>query len=136
MSSANVLKESLPAAPEAARPLRRALERYVQSVGVDAERQPAICTAFAEAVANVITHAYRDEPGAIRVSAFVTKGELWIKVADDGIGCNEPAAKPGLGLGLGLMADACDRFEIEERRSGGTLVTMRFRLDRETAGAD
>ncbi len=109
--------------------MRRAIAQYAQEVGLEEDRIIVVVTAFSEAVANVVAHAYPDQPGEVQVSAFVAKGELWIKVADNGIGCNQPTRRPGLGLGLGLMADACDRFVIEERRSGGTLVTMRFGLD-------
>ena len=129
MSFANILRESCPATPEVVRPLRQALERYIQSIGLDAEQQAAVVTAFSEAAANVITHAYPDEPGEIHVTAAATATELRVRVADDGIGCNAPSARPGLGLGLGLMADACSTLELQERRRGGTMVTMHFRID-------
>ena len=131
MSFANLLKETRVATSDAVGPLRRSIAQYAREVGLDEDRIAVVVTAFSEAVANVVAHAYPDRPGEVQVSAFVAKDELWIKVADEGIGCNERSARSGqgLGLGLGLMADACDRFEIEARRSGGTLVTMRFRLD-------
>ena len=129
MPVTNILRETCPATPEAVRPLRHAVERYARAAGVDGEQLLAVLTAFAEAVANVVRHAYPDQPGDIHVSAAVGGEELRIKVADDGIGCNASSAQPGLGLGLGLMADACSSFELQERRRGGTLVTMKFRLE-------
>lgn len=129
MSVTNLLRETCPATPEAVRPLRHAVERYARAAGIEGEQLAAVLTAFAEAVANVVTHAYPDQPGDIHVSAAVGGNELRIKVADDGIGCNASSARPGLGLGLGLMADSCSSLELQERGRGGTLVTMKFRID-------
>lgn len=84
--------------------------------------------AISEAATNVVRHAYRGPGGTFQLSLALCGDELWALVSDDGCGHQTPSADPGLGLGLALMAQACDEFVITERATGGTEVQMRFRL--------
>jgi anti-sigma regulatory factor (Ser/Thr protein kinase) len=108
---------------------RRAVGALARAAGATPERIHEIRLATSEAVTNVIVHAYRDRPGEIHVTAAVAGGELWLLVADDGGGLHPGSGKSGgLGLGLTLIAQACDELTIVKRSSGGTELRMRFRL--------
>jgi hypothetical protein len=50
-------------------------------------------------------------------------------VRDFGRGITQPTDRPGLGLGLGLMASVSDVFEAYPGFLRGTTVVMRFDLD-------
>jgi anti-sigma regulatory factor (Ser/Thr protein kinase) len=92
----------------------------------------AVELAVAEAVANVVVHAYRGASGGdavFRLEVVVEPEHLRVVVADDGLGMAPRPDSPGLGLGLALIAEATDGLEIEERERGTRLV-MRFRLAR------
>jgi serine/threonine-protein kinase RsbW len=108
---------------------RHAVRRVAEGAVADLY---AVELAVAEAVANVILHAYRGRDGAqavFRVEVGVERDHLCVVVADDGLGMAPRPDSPGLGLGLALIADATDALEIEERERG-TRVVMRFRLTR------
>lgn len=98
-----------------------ALTHDLNDDGLDAVR-----SAVSEAVANAVIHAYRDEPGMVHLTAAATDEDLWVLVADDGCGFQTPAATPGLGWGLALIAHAADEMVLVERAEGGTEVRMRF----------
>jgi serine/threonine-protein kinase RsbW/stage II sporulation protein AB (anti-sigma F factor) len=88
--------------------------------------------AVTEAVTNVVVHAYRDrnpgdKPGRVRITLTVEDDAACIVVADDGVGLAPRTDSPGLGIGLPLIASACDALEIE-RRDDGTRIHMRFAL--------
>jgi anti-sigma regulatory factor (Ser/Thr protein kinase) len=120
--------ETYAATPESVSQARHDVARYGAANGVAGERLDAVRLAVSEAVTNVVIHAYRDQVGDVHVLAAVTSGELWLFVADRGCGFQTPAATPGLGLGLALIADVSDEFEIAERAEGGTEARIRFRL--------
>jgi stage II sporulation protein AB (anti-sigma F factor) len=94
------------------------------------ERLEDVRLAVSEAVTNSVAYAYEGAPGEVHVIAAVVSGELWIVIADDGMGMRRrPSEIRGLGLGLGLMARVSDALTILARSSGGVEVQMRFHLD-------
>lgn len=107
---------------------RRAVTELARAAGATPDQFDGIRLATSEALTNVIVHAYRDRPGEIHLTAAVAGGELWVLVADDGAGLHQDSAKSGLGLGLTLIAQACDELTIVKRSTGGTELHMRFRL--------
>jgi anti-sigma regulatory factor (Ser/Thr protein kinase) len=87
----------------------------------------AIEIAVSEAVTNAVVHAYARRPGDVVVTAHMPKGDgLVVDVLDDGDGLVPRADSPGLGLGLALIAQLTDAFEVREPAHGGTMVHMRF----------
>jgi hypothetical protein len=78
----------------------------------------------------------------VQVSATYVGDELWLLIADAGDGLRPRAGGPGLGLGLVLIAQLADEFQILSRGSGGTELRLRFKLtrnrrsDRESSGRD
>ncbi|MDQ6777761.1 MAG: ATP-binding protein [Actinomycetota bacterium] len=122
------LSESYAAVPASLVRARRAVAALAVEAGATRDQFDAIQLAASEALTNVIVHAYGDRPGEIHVTAAVAGGELWLLVADDGDGLSQRGRKSGLGLGLTLIAQACDELTIVKRSHGGTELRMRFRV--------
>lgn len=57
-------------------------------------------------------------------------GSLCIYVRDAGSGLRPNIASPGLGLGMPLMAQLTDEFEMRTASAGGTEVVLHFPLPR------
>jgi anti-sigma regulatory factor (Ser/Thr protein kinase) len=87
--------------------------------------------ALTEACANVVRHAYPDDPGMLDVGVCRGPKTVMIEVRDCGVGVpedREPRTEPGGGgLGLPLIDMLADRVEITSRLSG-TSVNMSFDL--------
>jgi anti-sigma regulatory factor (Ser/Thr protein kinase) len=121
--------ETFPAVAESVPRARHALAGFAVRAGASHEQLDAVRLTSSEALTNAVLHAYRGEPGSIQVTAAVVAQELWVLIADEGCGMEPGAERPGLGLGLGLIAKLTDDFTIAARPSGGTEVRMRFDLD-------
>lgn len=116
---------------------RKAVAELAVAAGMRGERLEDVRLAVSEAVTNTVAYAYDGTSGDVHVIAAVVSGELWIVIADDGMGMRRrPSEIRGLGLGLGLMAQVSDSLTILTRSSGGVEVQMRFDLrDRPDAAA-
>jgi stage II sporulation protein AB (anti-sigma F factor) len=115
---------------------RAAITRFALDAGADSQQLEAIRLAASEAVTNVVLHAYGRGDGSVRVSASYVPGELWMLVEDDGVGLQGKGRRGGLGVGLVLIAELADTFEIVRRSSGGTQLEMRFKLRVGNAAAE
>jgi len=122
------LNESYPAVPASLGRARRAVSALAVEAGATGAQIDAIRLATSEALTNAIVHAYDHSSGEIHVTAGVVGDELWLLVADDGDGLRHGGGKSGLGLGLTLIAQACEDLTIVKRSAGGTEVRMRFLL--------
>jgi serine/threonine-protein kinase RsbW len=119
--------------------LRRELVRYAESAGAGDDTCHALALAVSEALTNVVQHAYvGHEPGAIVVDARLESDDrLIVRVCDEGVGLVPRADSPGLGLGLGLMAQMADEFSISNRQdTQGTIVTLGFSVPGQASQAD
>lgn len=122
--------ESYPAVPQAVADARNALTDFARDAGADEERLEAVRLATSEAVTNAVMHAYEGgEPGTVQVNASYVENELWLLIADAGNGLRPRSNSPGLGLGLALIAQLADEFQILSRGSGGTELRLRFKLE-------
>jgi serine/threonine-protein kinase RsbW len=121
-------KATYPAVAAAVPMLRRALAELAAEAGATVEQVDRVRLAVSEALTNVALHAYRDGSGSVHVSADLAGSELWVLIADDGCGLRPAADRPGLGMGLALIADLTDDFAIVGRSSGGVEVRMRFNV--------
>lgn len=134
MSAEEVLTESYPAVADAVPHARARVTGFASAAGAEGEALDAIRLAASEALTNVIVHAYPRDPGEVHVTVAVADGELWLLVGDDGQGLQARSERPGLGLGLALIAQLCDEFSIVKRSGGGTELRMRFKLPGEVTG--
>jgi anti-sigma regulatory factor (Ser/Thr protein kinase) len=117
-------------AEPAAVPLARAvLTRFAERENASEGVRSALALAVTEACSNVVLHAYvdADAPGYVEVSAGRANGALVVEVRDDGRGMTPRIDSPGLGVGLALIAQMADAFEIRTRASG-LVLSMRFNL--------
>ena len=120
---------SYPAVPESVAPARQALTDFARQAGGTDEQMDAVRLAASEAVTNAVLHAYETgDAGEVYVSASYIDDELWLLIGDSGHGMRARDNSPGLGLGLALIAQMTDEFQILSRGSGGTELRMRFSL--------
>ena len=122
------LSRSYPAIPSSVPRARRDLTDLALAAGASRERLEAVQLAASEALTNAVLHAYPDRPGAVHVTAAVASTELWLLIADDGRGLETRTSRPGLGLGLALIAQTADDFTIGPRAMRGVELQMRFDL--------
>jgi serine/threonine-protein kinase RsbW len=128
LNSGSTYTEEFPAQAESVPKARAAVVGFALAAGADARRLEAIKLAVSEAVTNAVLHAYKCGHGSFQVTASFMPGELWLLVADDGGGMRPGRSRGGLGMGLAMIAQLADDFEIIKRASGGTGIQMRFRL--------
>jgi anti-sigma regulatory factor (Ser/Thr protein kinase) len=122
-SSAGRLELELPAQPRSVASARHAVEDLCSGEALDHQ---AVAIAVSEAVTNSVIHAYpAGVDGRVRLVATLQPASLVITVADRGRGMTARADRPGLGVGLDLIAQLSNGVEIDDR-SSGTTVTMRF----------
>lgn len=135
-SSPAVFHQVYPAIATSVRAIRSALREFTRGLGLSTEMRDDIMLAVSEAATNVVVHAYTDtdEPGTIEVDATVAADELWVIVADTGVGLRPRVESPGLGLGLAIIARLADGVDLVRPAAGGVELRMRFALPGETAG--
>ena len=91
-----------------------------------------IALAITEATTNAVLHAYRDhdKPGTVTIVAERENDHVCFFVRDEGSGLAPRVDSPGLGLGLGLIAQVADSADVRAPETGGTEVVMRFSISR------
>jgi anti-sigma regulatory factor (Ser/Thr protein kinase) len=114
---------------------RRAVVDWAKAVVADRAVVDDIALAVTEATTNAVLHAYRDRevPGDVILEVDWAGGQLVMRVRDEGTGLAPRFDSPGLGLGLGLIAQLADEADVRSPESGGTEVVMRFNVDRSRA---
>ncbi len=135
-SVADSLTETYPAEAASIPVARRRLADFASSSGAARELVESVRLASSEALTNAALHAYRGQSGNIYVTAAVVSDELWILIGDDGCGLEPRADRPGLGLGLGLIAQVSDDLAIVTRAGGGIEVRMSFALNQAEQAGD
>ncbi|MGZ4267904.1 MAG: ATP-binding protein [Solirubrobacteraceae bacterium] len=117
-----------PAEPSSVPFLRREIVGFVAEHDICADRTEDIRLAVSEALTNAVVHAYRGHPdaGELEVRASRTEHSVEVVVCDRGVGMAPRADSPGLGLGLPVIAEIADRFDIEHPGGMGTMIRMRF----------
>ncbi len=129
------LRHRYPATAESLPLARRAVVECAEELGGGDSVTEAIALAVTEACANVIVHAYCDHPGVGEMTVSVESSTDCLRayVADDGIGMVPRLDSPGLGLGIPLISQLPDGFELRSRPEGGTEVCMEFMLSTKVA---
>jgi serine/threonine-protein kinase RsbW len=105
---------------------RRRVAAFAAEVGADGDLQARVALAVSEAASNVVMHAYRGRTSRpLHIMADFEDGALEVVVADEGEGLR-PRRSPGLGAGLGIIAETCDEVIVREREGAGVELWMRF----------
>jgi anti-sigma regulatory factor (Ser/Thr protein kinase) len=128
MDARSGLTESYPAIVGSVARAREALVSLARAAGANEAKLEAVRLAASEALTNAVVHAYGGSDGQVHVTAAANDGELWMLIADDGSGLNARSNKPGLGMGLALIACLTDYFAVVKRSGGGTEIRMRFAI--------
>lgn len=126
------LNRQAPARPEEIAPLRTAVWQHALDMGASESVGDAVRVAVSEAITNAVLHAYvGGPPGNVTVDAWLEGADhLAVRVLDEGHGLVPRTDSPGLGLGMGLMAQMADDFRVANREgTPGTTVLLRFLLD-------
>lgn len=105
------------------------MAEFAAAAGAAGPCLDAIRLAASEAITNAVVHAYPEPGGTFNVSASSLPDELWLLVSDDGAGLRPRSHGRGLGLGLAVIAQLADEFQIVSRSTGGTQLQMRFKLE-------
>ena len=123
---------SFAAARETPMQARRAVTDWARSYVEDRAVLSDIALAITEAATNVVLHAYRDhsKPGKVTIEAEYLHDHVCFYVRDAGSGLAPRVDSPGLGLGLGLIAQVADSADVRAPEDGGTEVVMRFNVSR------
>jgi serine/threonine-protein kinase RsbW len=124
------LREVYDATADAVPAARHAVTAFARRRGVTDGRLTDIALAVGEACSNVVVHAYRHraQPGRMEVTARRPDDVLEVAVTDSGDGMTPRPDSPGLGLGLPLIAEVTQSFEVQARQGAGTRLVMRFEL--------
>jgi serine/threonine-protein kinase RsbW len=128
--------ESWEAVPDSVPTARRAVVEWLRAANTTDPPLGEIEVVVSEALANAVTHAYRDDgdgdgegddrPGEMRVRIELHPREVEVVVEDDGLGMIPRADSPGLGLGLPLIAMLSDRLDVQSAPGGGTRLAVMF----------
>ena len=119
------LRATFPGTAPGVGQLRRAVGEVAERFGLPTEVVDAARLAASEAASNAVVHAYRERGGELHLRVTVEDGELRLVIADEGDGLAPRPDSPGLGLGLPIMAQLSERFEIVSG-PGGTEIHLAF----------
>ena len=119
---------SYPACAESVPRARADLTSFAYAAGAEGDRLELIRLATTEALTNAVLHAYEQPGGTVELTAAYVSGELWLIVSDQGAGLRVRRQSRGLGLGLALIAQLVDDFQLLSRATGGTELRMQFKL--------
>lgn len=115
---------------------------YAARLNPTIEEISDIKTAVSEAVTNAIIHGYNSSDGIIQLICYVVENELYVEVADEGIGISniekamEPmyTSRPELersGMGFAFMTAFMDKVTVNSTPGKGTTVKMVKRIAKE-----
>ena len=104
------------------------LSGVAELLAMDPELLDDLKTSVSEACNNVVLHAYRGEPGPMRVRLFVDEETVCVTVEDEGVGL--PASPAELnashGIGVSVIQALAREARFAPRAGGGTEVSMEF----------
>ena len=115
----------LPAEPESLASMRRAVGRWLRTLGAGDAETYEILVACGEACSNAVAHAYPPGEASYQVSTRRLDSGIEVRVRD--YGKWRPPRAGSRGRGLDLMGQLVDDVEID-RGSAGTIVTIRRKL--------
>jgi anti-sigma regulatory factor (Ser/Thr protein kinase) len=130
--------------PEHVEPIRLECEAMAREQGFTEREVGEIGLCVNEAIANIIEHAYAEQPGRpIEFEAWADGGEFRAKIRDWGNGVDptklprkeKDPYEPG-GLGLICMREMMDSAEYAPQPDGGMLLTLAKKVKSEKQGGN
>ncbi len=118
------LELRLPAEPESLALMRRALERWLGTIGVPEETAYELKVACGEACMNAVEHAYPPGDAVFVVTALNLGGNVEIEVRDFGF-WRPPRAGSDRGRGLELMKRLTDSMKVVPGSEGTTVHLLK-----------
>jgi serine/threonine-protein kinase RsbW len=120
---------ALPAQPGSVAVIRQAVAERAHELGLDRQVVDDLRTVVSEACANVVLHAYPDEPEERPLEVDLARLEdgLRLTVRDKGCGIQPTTGSGearGLRMGLLLIGALSSCFQLRSRRGGGTELTL------------
>jgi anti-sigma regulatory factor (Ser/Thr protein kinase) len=121
---------ALPAESASVPAARAALADFARQLGLDPAKIDDLKTVVTEACANVVEHAYGENPGSIEIEATAGDELMTVTVRDRGFGMGQRHKNKAssLKLGLVLIANLTHGFEVSSPAGGGTELTMRLAI--------
>jgi len=119
----------LPVRDDSVRIGRRAAVQFAEEAGCDPTTLWRVRLAVSEALSNVVLHAHAPEAGDRHHLVLHAESDgrgVEVTISDDGDGMRARGDSPGMGLGLSLIANACDELALDAGAEGGTVVRMTF----------
>jgi serine/threonine-protein kinase RsbW len=117
------MHHKVPAAAAELPALRRALSSWSGEAGLGPEAVQSVVLAAYEAMANVVDHAYRNDPGMLDVRASCTgRDGITVTVTDFGHWRQLPADPGSRGRGLLLMRRLATSTEIDATADGTSVL--------------
>ena len=126
---------TLPARAENVAVGRHAVGGLGAARAVDDQVLADVKLAVTEACTNVVVHAYPEGEGPMEISAALRDGRLAVSVRDEGRGMLPRPDRPGLGLGLPLIATLAETLELGRSDDDRTEIRMTFQLEPESEAA-
>jgi serine/threonine-protein kinase RsbW len=116
----------LPAEPESVPQARHAIAEFGAASGLGEKQLYDLRTVVTEACANIVEHAYGDEPGIIELHAAREDGGVTVTIRDHGDGMQPRAGKKpwSLRLGLVLIGTLSSSFQCSSAPGEGTELRM------------
>ena len=129
----SIVTLELTSIPENLTLVRGMLGGVAELLAMDAELLDDVKTAISEAANNVVMHAYRGEPGPLKIQLYVSGDGLEAVVRDHGVGMPDetPVEDRLQGVGVPVMQALAQRAEFRPGDGGGTEVRMLFPAARE-----
>ncbi len=109
--------------------VRRLLKGVVQALALSALEADALYTAVAEALKNVVHHAYDGVEGPLELELYAEGVHTEVLVRDQGIGIRPrlgERTQPHVGIGLPMIHALTRRVTYTNLDEGGTEVRMQF----------
>lgn len=119
----------LPVRDESVRIGRRAAAQFAEEAGCDAVTLWRVRLSVSEALSNVVLHAHAPDDAGHHHLVLLAESDaraVRMTISDEGAGMRARADSPGMGLGLALIATACDELAVDAGTDGGTVVSMTF----------
>ena len=107
-------------------PMRIGVVEFAAAQGAGTSTQNDIALTVSEGLTNCVVHAFvARAPGTMGLIAEALSGVFHVRIVDDGCGMRPRADSPGLGIGLGLIAQLTSSLEIVQGPEGrGTEVRL------------